>query len=261
MSSSLGSCLRDARRHVRQQIGADGREQAELELARRAGRGWPVASSTISSLHREHAPRALDDLLAGRRSAPRAAGARSISCTPRYSSSFLSWAESVGWLTRLRSAARPKCRVSASATRYWQVLSLRSAIDCSLSSLSNQSIGRNGRCPGILARQAQRPPGRTLDQGVRHVRYWQEVSRSIRLTGVVSNDPAKAFQAFDDKTYAGKWRVVFFWPKDFTFVCPTEIAALRQARQEFTAATRSCSASRTDSEFVHLRLAQPPRTS
>ena len=32
--------------------------------------------------------------------------------------------------------------------------------------------------------------------------------------------------------YAGKWKVVFFWPKDFTFVCPTEIAAFgkRNAR-------------------------------
>jgi alkyl hydroperoxide reductase subunit AhpC len=49
------------------------------------------------------------------------------------------------------------------------------------------------------------------------------------LTGVVSNDQAKAFQQFDQDTHKGKWRVVFFWPKDFTFVCPTEIAAF--ARQ------------------------------
>src|SRR4051812_2690284 len=45
------------------------------------------------------------------------------------------------------------------------------------------------------------------------------------LTGVVSNDIEKAFQPFTQDSFPGKWRVVFFWPKDFTFVCPTEIAA------------------------------------
>ena len=48
------------------------------------------------------------------------------------------------------------------------------------------------------------------------------------LTGVASNDLAHAFQPFDQASHPGKWKVVFFWPKDFTFVCPTEIAA-RQA--------------------------------
>ena len=55
------------------------------------------------------------------------------------------------------------------------------------------------------------------------------------LTGVVSNDQAKAFQPFDQDTHKGKWRVVFFWPKDFTFVCPTEIAAFGKLDKEFKA--------------------------
>ena len=45
------------------------------------------------------------------------------------------------------------------------------------------------------------------------------------LTGVVSNDVATAFKPFDSNSAKGKWQIVFFWPKDFTFVCPTEIAA------------------------------------
>src|SRR4029077_12139509 len=53
------------------------------------------------------------------------------------------------------------------------------------------------------------------------------------LTGVVSNDAAKAFQQFKHNEQAGKWQVVFFWPKDFTFVCPTEIAAFGQLNREF----------------------------
>jgi len=43
------------------------------------------------------------------------------------------------------------------------------------------------------------------------------------LTGVVSNDPKKAFRQFSSEEQAGQWQIVFFWPKDFTFVCPTEI--------------------------------------
>ena len=45
----------------------------------------------------------------------------------------------------------------------------------------------------------------------------------FRLTGVVSNDKDTAFTPIERSTYAGKWLLVFFWPKDFTFVCPTEI--------------------------------------
>ena len=33
------------------------------------------------------------------------------------------------------------------------------------------------------------------------------------------------FTEITDQTDAGKWKVVFFWPKDFTFICPTEIVA------------------------------------
>ena len=58
------------------------------------------------------------------------------------------------------------------------------------------------------------------------------------LTGVVSNDVKQAFQPFTHESFAGKWKVFFFWPKDFTFVCPTEMPPW-QARQEFRRVTRS----------------------
>jgi alkyl hydroperoxide reductase subunit AhpC len=45
------------------------------------------------------------------------------------------------------------------------------------------------------------------------------------LTGVVSNDAQSAFQSFTHDSFAGRWKVLFFWPKDLTFVCPTELAA------------------------------------
>ena len=75
---------------------------------------------------------------------------------------------------------------------------------------------------------------------------------NFTLTGVVSNDPNKAFQPFDQNSFAGKWRVVFFWPKDFTFVCPTEIAAFGKLDSEFKARDAQVLGVSIDSEFVHL---------
>lgn len=72
------------------------------------------------------------------------------------------------------------------------------------------------------------------------------------LTGVVSNDLANAFQPFDQQSHSGKWKVIFFWPKDFTFVCPTEIAAFGKLNREFTDRDAVVYGVSTDSEFVHL---------
>ncbi|HTC28983.1 peroxiredoxin [Dyella sp.] len=62
----------------------------------------------------------------------------------------------------------------------------------------------------------------------------------------------KAFQNIDNTTYKGKWLCVFFYPKDFTFVCPTEIKGFSDVNEQF--ADRDCQvlAASTDSEFVHL---------
>jgi peroxiredoxin (alkyl hydroperoxide reductase subunit C) len=72
------------------------------------------------------------------------------------------------------------------------------------------------------------------------------------LTGVVSSDAAKAFQPFTHESFPGKWQVVFFWPKDFTFVCPTEIAAFGKLDKEFRARDAQLLGVSIDSEHVHL---------
>ena len=54
---------------------------------------------------------------------------------------------------------------------------------------------------------------------------------SFSVTATISTDKNKAFETITDESYPGKWKVYFFWPKDFTFVCPTEIAAFRQAER------------------------------
>jgi lipoyl-dependent peroxiredoxin subunit C len=72
------------------------------------------------------------------------------------------------------------------------------------------------------------------------------------LQGVVSSDLSSAFQTFTHRSFPGKWQVVFFWPKDFTFVCPTEIAAFGRLDSEFKARDAQLLGVSIDSEFVHL---------
>lgn len=54
-----------------------------------------------------------------------------------------------------------------------------------------------------------------------------------------------------DKSHPGKWLVLFFYPKDFTFVCPTEIAAFGALNEEFKDRDTQLLGGSTDSEFVH----------
>lgn len=76
------------------------------------------------------------------------------------------------------------------------------------------------------------------------------------LTGVVSNDMANAFQTFHQDSFKDKWKVIFFWPKDFTFVCPTEIAGFGKLYREFTDRDAVVLGVSTDSEYVHLAWRQ-----
>jgi peroxiredoxin (alkyl hydroperoxide reductase subunit C) len=60
--------------------------------------------------------------------------------------------------------------------------------------------------------------------------------------------------AFTDITAAsdtGKWKVVFFWPKDFTFVCPTEIVGFSDIEGEFRDRDAQLLGASIDSEYVH----------
>jgi lipoyl-dependent peroxiredoxin subunit C len=79
---------------------------------------------------------------------------------------------------------------------------------------------------------------------------------SYSLTATVSTDKNKAFQTITDQDYKGKWKVVFFWPKDFTFVCPTEIAGFGKANREFADRDAQILGGSIDSEFVHLAWRQ-----
>ena len=64
--------------------------------------------------------------------------------------------------------------------------------------------------------------------------------------------PDKQFTELTDQSFPGKWKVYFFWPKDFTFVCPTEIAGFAALDGEFRARDAQLVGVSIDSEYVHL---------
>jgi alkyl hydroperoxide reductase subunit AhpC len=74
----------------------------------------------------------------------------------------------------------------------------------------------------------------------------------FELDATVSTDSKNAFRKITGKDYPGKWKVYFFWPKDFTFVCPTEIAAFGKLNADFLDRDARILGGSTDSEFVHL---------
>lgn len=59
--------------------------------------------------------------------------------------------------------------------------------------------------------------------------------------------------------YKGKWKVLFFYPLDFTFVCPTEIIAYSEATEKFKAMGCEVIACSVDSAFSHLAWTKQPR--
>ena len=79
-----------------------------------------------------------------------------------------------------------------------------------------------------------------------------QVFPDFSVTAVVGNDKNTAFKTISGSSYGGKWKVYFFWPKDFTFVCPTEIAAFGRVNGEFADRDAQILGGSTDSEFVHL---------
>jgi len=79
---------------------------------------------------------------------------------------------------------------------------------------------------------------------------------SFDLQAVVSTDPAAAFARIKSDSDPGKWKIIFFWPKDFTFVCPTEIAAFGRLHGQFKERDAVVYGVSTDSDYVHLAWRQ-----
>ena len=64
--------------------------------------------------------------------------------------------------------------------------------------------------------------------------------------------PNKEFKEIQLSDYRGKWLVLFFYPLDFTFVCPTEIKGFSANYKKFTEVGAEVIGCSVDSQFSHL---------
>ncbi len=76
---------------------------------------------------------------------------------------------------------------------------------------------------------------------------------SFSLTAAMSGDDdlRKSFKTLTDLDYSGKWKVYFFWPADFSLLCPTEIVAFSELDAQFKERDAQVIGGSTDSEWVH----------
>ena len=72
------------------------------------------------------------------------------------------------------------------------------------------------------------------------------------LTALVSLEPAREFSTIRQDSYPGKWLVLFYWPMDFTFVCPTEIVEFGLRYADFRERGAEVLGASTDTHYVHL---------
>ena len=71
--------------------------------------------------------------------------------------------------------------------------------------------------------------------------------------------PDGQFKEVSLEDYRGKYTLLFFYPLDFTFVCPTEIIAFSDANDEFAKRDVQLLSCSIDSHFTHLAWRERPR--
>lgn len=74
----------------------------------------------------------------------------------------------------------------------------------------------------------------------------------FKMQAVVSMEKGKEFKEISHQDFKGKWNVLFFYPMDFTFICPTEIAEFNKELKSFKDRETQLFTASTDTHFVHL---------
>ena len=81
---------------------------------------------------------------------------------------------------------------------------------------------------------------------------------SFKVTGVKpgfnqhEEKGQSAFETITEKSFEGKWKIIYFYPKDFTFVCPTEITGYARLAKQFDERDAVLLGGSTDNEFSKL---------
>ncbi|KAF9295098.1 thioredoxin-like protein [Linnemannia elongata] len=82
-----------------------------------------------------------------------------------------------------------------------------------------------------------------------------KIAPAFKATAVIDGE----FKEVTLEQYKGQYVVLFFYPLDFTFVCPTEIIAFSEAIERFSGLKTAVLACSCDSEFSHLAWVNTPR--
>jgi alkyl hydroperoxide reductase subunit AhpC len=73
--------------------------------------------------------------------------------------------------------------------------------------------------------------------------------KPFAMTGVKPGQPDDAFFDINETSFAGKWKVIVYYPKSFTFICPTEIVGYDKLNQDFIDRDTVLLTGSTDNEF------------
>ena len=75
---------------------------------------------------------------------------------------------------------------------------------------------------------------------------------SFAITGVKPHQPEDAFFTITEKSFEGKWKIIVYYPKSFTFVCPTEIVGYDKLYHDFEDRDAVLLTGSIDNEFCAL---------
>jgi peroxiredoxin 2/4 len=89
-----------------------------------------------------------------------------------------------------------------------------------------------------------------------HIARVGEPAPGFTLDALVGTEKGKEFRQVSLKEFYGKWVVLFFYPADFTFVCPTEIKGFSQSAGAFSKLNAVLLGASTDSKYSHLAWVQ-----
>lgn len=107
----------------------------------------------------------------------------------------------------------------------------------------------SGRAP--MAADHHQDKSGDLRKGKSHLMVGRPAP-DFKLEGVISTEKGKEFKTLSLNDYKGKWLVLFFYPADFTFVCPTEIKGFSDRIDSFKKLDAEIVAASTDSKWSHL---------
>jgi len=145
----------------------------------------------------------------------------------------------------LRSIARVATRVAATRSTAAAATKLSSAV------VRSAPLARSFRAcaPRLQAEYEE------YDESYGAIAAVTQRAPAWRCTALVDGE----FKQVSSEDYKGKWLVLFFYPLDFTFVCPTEIRAFSDRVAEFEALGAKVVGASIDSEYAHLAWTKQPR--